>query len=224
MGIRRSIALIALIACSPAGAESTSEIAFATIAGHQVTRAATADCAHMPAFGLSLRDPELAAIVSDAVGDTRLQPKVFLQSKAERTITLVAGDTALWQPPAQTPVAACLTQCFRLPQYARATRLRLSVSDGTARCATLPSADHPSLDSALIDCGDGSYWRDVVAQSVHGSWLVCATVLNTRPSQTQHRMTVSYTYHIVQIADADESSKNRVSAEMASAGFSSGKK
>jgi hypothetical protein len=207
MDIRRGIALTALIACSRAGAESTSEISFATTAGHQVTRATTADCARMPAFGLSLRDPELAAVVSDAVGDTRLQPKVFLQSTAERTFTLVAGDTALWQRPVQTPAAACLTQCFRLPQYARTTRLKLSASDGTARCATLPSADHPSLDSALIDCGDGSYWRDVVAQSVHGSWLVCATVLNTRPSRTRHMMTVSYIYHVVQIADAQAESE-----------------
>lgn len=199
--MRPGIVSAVLIGGSAIAAQPANEISFhAPASASQADILPTVvDCTYTSAFASALRDPRAAAVIADAVGNSRLKPRVFLESKGERTVSVLAAeDAALWRQPPNKPSAACLTQCFLLPEYARATRVILSAADGQARCALLPSNSHPRFEAASIDCGDGSYWRDVVAHPVQSNWVVCATVLNTRTNSTHHMMTVSYEYRHVQ--------------------------
>lgn len=163
------------------------------------TSSATRSCKRMPAFITALQDTAASAVIDREVSAVRLTPVVFLRSRANTIDSIRAGDDpTLWRE-AKLPFAACLSQCVRLPQYARTQRIILSGADGKSRCAYLPSADIPYHEAASVSCHDGTYWMDVITRPVSGDWLVCATVLNTTGRSTQHRMSVSYEYTNVQI-------------------------
>lgn len=208
--VRRSLALLILITGASLAAahavekaqETAQDLASASLRGetemlfHAPASIAPQDgavhaCAMTPAFIAGFHDEATAATIAAELGESRSAPVTFLMSLGNDVRERRAEqNTVLWQAP-QPASATCVAQCMRLPDLARPRRISLSGADH-ARCAHLPSEELPYFEAALIECGDGTHWSNVITRPVQGSWLVCGTVINATRRATIHRMTIEH--------------------------------